>query len=52
MVHVVADCAMQGYYHEIPGLGHVSLSRDQAPIVNEKLAQILKTIKGRSHEND
>lgn len=52
MVHVVADCAMHGYYHEIPGLGHVSLSRDQAPIVNETLAQILKTIKGRSHEND
>jgi 3-oxoadipate enol-lactonase len=44
MVRVVADCAMHGTYHEIPGLGHVSLSRDQAPVVNEKLAQILSFV--------
>ncbi len=42
MVKVVADCAMHGYYHELPGLGHVSLSRDQPEIVNEKLSEILE----------
>lgn len=44
MVRVVADCAMHGFYHEIPGLGHVSLSRDQASVVNQKLAEILSTV--------
>lgn len=53
MVRVVADCAMHGFYHEIAGLGQVSLSRDQAPVVNEKLAQILSSVEqGANHEND
>lgn len=44
MVRLVADCAMTGFYHEIPGLGHVSLSRDQPQVVNDKLAEIMATI--------
>ena len=41
MVRVVADCARHGYYHELPGLGHVSVTRHRAELVNEKLAEII-----------
>jgi len=44
MVRVVADCAMHGFYYEIPGLGHVSLARHRPNIVNQKLAEIFATI--------
>lgn len=41
MVKVVADCAKDGHFHEIAGLGHVSLARHQPDVVNAKLAEII-----------
>lgn len=43
MVRVVADCAPQGHYHELPGLGHVSVTRHRADLVNAKIAEIIDT---------
>jgi len=43
MVKVVADCAMNGHYHELPGLGHVSVTRHRPDVVNDLLADIMKT---------
>lgn len=40
MVKVVAECARNGHYHELPGLGHVSVARDKPAEVNKKLAEI------------
>lgn len=44
MVKVVADCAMNGHYHELPGLGHVSVTRHKPDVVNDLLATIMKTV--------
>lgn len=44
MVKVVAERAMNGYYHELPGLGHVSVTRHRSTLVNDKIAEIIKTI--------
>ena len=44
MVKVVADCAMNGHYHELPGLGHVSVTRHKPDIVNGLLAEIMATV--------
>ncbi|MEM7170153.1 MAG: alpha/beta hydrolase [Pseudomonadota bacterium] len=41
MVQVVADCAANGHFHELPGLGHVSVARDKAAVVNKKLEEII-----------
>ncbi len=41
MVRVVTDCAMDGHFHELPGLGHVSVARHRAEEVNAKLEEIL-----------
>jgi len=41
MVKVVADHAQNGHFHELPGLGHVSLTRHQPDIVNTLLADII-----------
>lgn len=41
MVKVVAECAQQGFYHELPGLGHVSVARDRRDEVNALLAEII-----------
>jgi pimeloyl-ACP methyl ester carboxylesterase len=41
MCKVVADLAMNGHFHEIPGLGHVSLLRHRPDVVAEKLVQII-----------
>lgn len=40
MVRVVAECAKDGHYHELPGLGHVSVARDNSDKVNEILEKI------------
>lgn len=41
MVKVVADCAANGHFHELPGLGHVSVTRHRADVVNAKIAEII-----------
>ncbi|MEM0948045.1 MAG: alpha/beta hydrolase [Pseudomonadota bacterium] len=41
MCKVVADLVPDGTFHEIAGLGHVSMVRHQPQIVSEKLAAIL-----------
>ena len=41
MVRVVADCAQNGFYHELPGLGHVSVTRHRPDLVNAKIAEII-----------
>ena len=41
MCKVVSDLAPNGTFHEIPGLGHVSLVRHQPEIVDKKLREIL-----------
>lgn len=41
MCKVVSDLVPQGTFHEIPGLGHVSLVRHKPEIVAEKLREIL-----------
>lgn len=44
MGRVVADCARHGHFHEIAGLGHVSVVRDGQDIVNRKLAEIIAQV--------
>ena len=41
MVRVVADCAQHGRFHELPGLGHVSVARHRPEAVNRLLDEIL-----------
>lgn len=41
MCKVVSDLAPKGVFHEIPGLGHVSMTRHQPDIVATKLREIL-----------
>ncbi len=41
MVRVVADCARNGFYHELPGLGHVSVTRHRPDLVNAEIAEII-----------
>ena len=41
MVRVVADCAKHGRFHELPGLGHVSVTRHRPEVVNRLLEEIL-----------
>jgi pimeloyl-ACP methyl ester carboxylesterase len=41
MVSVVAECALHGHYHELPGLGHVSVTRHRADLVNAKITEII-----------
>ena len=42
MCKVVADLAADGHFHEIPGLGHVSLLRHRPEVVAAKLRAILQ----------
>tara|TARA_Y100001934_G_scaffold122342_2_gene149431 strand:- start:1093 stop:1227 length:135 start_codon:yes stop_codon:yes gene_type:complete len=37
----VADAAMNGHYHELPGLGHVSLNRHAPEVVNAYLSKLI-----------
>ena len=41
MCKVVADLAPKGVFHEIPGLGHVSMTRHRPDVVAAKLREIL-----------
>lgn len=41
MCKVVSDLAPYGIFHEIPGLGHVSMTRHKPDIVADKLREIL-----------
>ena len=41
MCKVVADLAPKGVFHEIPGLGHVSMTRHKPGVVADKLLEIL-----------
>lgn len=41
MCKVVSDLAPGGVFHEIPGLGHVSMTRHKPDIVADKLREIL-----------
>lgn len=41
MCKVVSDLAPKGVFHEIPGLGHVSMTRHKPEIVAAKLREIL-----------
>jgi pimeloyl-ACP methyl ester carboxylesterase len=41
MVRQVAELARKGTFHELPGLGHVSVTRHRPDLVNAKLAEIL-----------
>ncbi len=41
MCKVVSDLAPHGVFHEIPGLGHVSMTRHKPGIVADKLREIL-----------
>ena len=41
MCRVVADLARNGHFHEIPGLGHVSLLRHRPEVVADKLIEII-----------
>ncbi len=43
MCKVVSDLAMNGTFHEIPGLGHVSMTRHKPDVVADKLREILNT---------
>ncbi|WP_299616459.1 alpha/beta hydrolase [uncultured Tateyamaria sp.] len=43
MCRVVSDLAPNGVFHEIPGLGHVSMTRHRPEIVARKLRDILDT---------
>ncbi|MEM6577588.1 MAG: alpha/beta hydrolase [Pseudomonadota bacterium] len=42
MCRVVSDLAMDGQFHEIEGLGHVSMSRHRPDLVADRLLQILE----------
>ncbi|NOD97836.1 alpha/beta fold hydrolase [Ruegeria sp. HKCCD6228] len=41
MCKVVSDLALNGVFHEIPGLGHVSMTRHKPEVVAAKLREIL-----------
>ena len=41
LVRKVAEAARHGHYHEIPGLGHVSLNRHAPATVNARLAALI-----------
>lgn len=41
MCKVVSDLAPNGVFHEIPGLGHVSMTRHKPDVVADKLREIL-----------
>ncbi|NOD35786.1 MULTISPECIES: alpha/beta fold hydrolase [unclassified Ruegeria] len=41
MCKVVSDLAQNGTFHEIPGLGHVSMTRHKPDVVAKKLREIL-----------
>jgi len=41
MVRVVADLAQNGHFHEIPGLGHVSVARHRQEVVNALIEKII-----------
>ncbi len=41
MVRVVADLALNGQFHEIPGLGHVSVARHRQQVVNAMIEKII-----------
>ena len=43
MCKVVSDLAMNGYFYEIQGLGHVSMIRHKPDIVAQKLREIIQT---------
>lgn len=43
MVEVVADLAQNGHFHELPGLGHVSVARHAQDVVNELLERIFQS---------
>ena len=47
MCKVVADLAPKGVFHEIPGLGHVSMVRHRPEIVAAKLREILASALAR-----
>ncbi len=42
MVKQVADLAMHGVFHELPGLGHVSVARHRSHEVNQLLLEIIR----------
>jgi pimeloyl-ACP methyl ester carboxylesterase len=44
MCQVVSDLAPHGVFHEIPGLGHVSMTRHKPGIVADKLREILADV--------
>lgn len=44
MCKVVSDLVPQGTFHEIPGLGHVSLVRHRPDVVATKLREILDSV--------
>ncbi|MBT5432709.1 MAG: alpha/beta fold hydrolase [Rhodospirillaceae bacterium] len=41
LVRKVAEAAQDGHYHELPGLGHVSLNRHAPDVVNTYLAELI-----------
>ncbi|MBF2759573.1 MAG: alpha/beta fold hydrolase [Ectothiorhodospiraceae bacterium AqS1] len=44
MCKVVSDLAPNGVFHEIPGLGHVSMTRHRPEVVAAKLREILDSL--------
>ncbi len=44
---IVSDLAPEGVFHEIPGLGHVSMARHRPDAVAAKLREILDTLPSR-----
>ena len=46
MVRQVADLAPYGRFHEIPGLGHVSVARHRPDIVNDLITKIIRDTLG------
>jgi hypothetical protein len=43
MCKVVADLTPNGVFHEIPGLGHVSMVRHRPDVVATKIREILES---------
>ncbi len=41
MCKVVSDLAPNGVFHEIPGLGHVSMARHKPDVVATKIREII-----------
>ena len=41
MCKVVSDLAPNGVFHEIPGLGHVSMARHKPDVVAAKIREII-----------